>query len=230
MRTEIMGTQTNLPMRSSVPQRPSSRDVFAYLRVSTGEQDLASQRHGILDYAQSKGLQPLSFVSETVSGTVPSTERVLGKELLPKLCQGDVLIVAELSRLGRSVLDILTTLRELAKRGVTVHVVKGGFQLDGSLNSKILTTVLSLAAEIERELICQRTKEGQARAKLAGKHIGRPKGSGGHSKLDIRNTEIRQLATKGVTRANLARIFECDWETMNKWLIRHDVKVKKEAV
>jgi DNA invertase Pin-like site-specific DNA recombinase len=126
--------------------------------------------------------------------------------------------------------DILSTLKLLSERGVTVHVVKTGQQLDGSLTSKILTTVLGLAAEIERELMRQRTMEGQARAKAAGKHIGRPRltdDSQRRSKLDAHAEDIKKLATRGVTKLNLARVFDCDWITMNRWLQRHDVRVHK---
>jgi len=212
--------------------RPLGR-VFAYLRVSTDEQELDSQKLGVLDYAKKRDLQPLKFVSEKISGSVPASERTLGKELLPNLQQGDVLIVAEISRLGRSVVDILSTLKLLAEKGVSVHVVKGNMQLDESLNSKILTTVLGLTAEIERELIRQRTKEGQARAKAAGKHIGRPRltdDSQRRSKLDVRADDIKKLAAKGVTKLNLARVFDCDWITMSSWLQRHGVNVKRAQV
>lgn len=210
--------------------KSTARPVFAYLRVSTGPQDLKSQQLGILEYAKSHSLQPLTFVSETASGAIPAAQRTLGRELLPQLTAGSTLVVSEISRLGRSVVDILSTLKLLSERGVTVHVVKTGQQLDGSLTSKILTTVLGLAAEIERELMRQRTMEGQARAKAAGKHIGRPRltdDSQRRSKLDAHAEDIKKLATRGVTKLNLARVFDCDWITMNRWLQRHDVRVHK---
>ena len=212
------------------PSKSAARPVFAYLRVSTGEQDLRTQQLGILEYAEKHSLQPLTFVSETASGAIPAAQRTLGRELLPQLTAGSTLVVSEISRLGRSVVDILSTLKLLSERGVTVHIVKTNQQLDGSLTSKILTTVLGLAAEIERELIRQRTMEGQARAKAAGRHIGRPRLSDDaprRSKLDARGDEIKRLAAKGVTKLNLARVFECDWITMNRWLQRHDVQVHR---
>jgi DNA invertase Pin-like site-specific DNA recombinase len=151
----------------------------------------------------------------------------LGKDLIPHLKAHDVLIVAEISRLGRSLLDVLTTLKTLAERKVQVHVVKNGFVLDQSLNSKIITTVLGLTAEIERELLSLRVKEGQARARERGYKIGRPKGSGGYSKLDKHADQIKAHAAKGITKLNLARIFDCDWITMNRWLQRHGVRIEK---
>jgi len=156
----------------------STTRVFAYLRVSTDSQDVDSQKIGIVDYATAHGLPPLQFIEEKASGSIPAAERTLGKDLLPRLAAGDLLLVAEISRLGRSLVDILGTLKTLAEKGVGVHVVKSGFVLDGSINSKIITTVLGLAAEIERDLLRQRVREGQARARAAGKRLGRPKAEG----------------------------------------------------
>lgn len=185
--------------------------VYAYVRAGADELDLDSQRSGIVQYAKRHGLQPVQFV----------------QGVIPQFSAGDTLIVSELSRLGRSVVDVLNTLKVLAEQGVNAHVVKSGFQWDASINSKTLTTVLSLVTEIERELRRLRTKEGQARARASGKHIGRPKGSGGHSKLDKHGEQIRELAAKGVTKLHLARQFDCDWATMHKWLLRHGVMIEK---
>ena len=211
-----------------VPSRPGR--VHAYLRVSTDKQELDSQRGGVLDYAEAHNLRVYEWFTETVSGSVEASKRDLGLKLLPKLQPGDILIIPELSRLGRSTGDVLSTLKLLSERRVKVHVVKGAFQLDDSLNSKILSTVLGLAAEIERELIRARSKEGQARAKAAGKHIGRPRierDEDRHSKLDKHADDIKRYAGRGITKLNLARIFQCDWTTMNIWLIRHGVTISR---
>ncbi len=205
--------------------------VYAYLRVSTDAQDLDSQKVGIVDYAVVHQLTVNEWVQETASGAVDATKRDLGLKLLPKLKPGDVLILPEISRLGRSTVDVLSTLKMLSERQVKVHVVKGAFQPDESISSRILSTVLGLAAEIERELIRQRSKEGQARAKAAGKHIGRPRiecDEDRRSKLDKHAEQIKQAASKGITKANLARFFDCDWATMNDWLRRHKIVVAKD--
>jgi DNA invertase Pin-like site-specific DNA recombinase len=199
------------------------------LRVSTDSQDVDSQKIGIVDYATAHGLPPLQFVEEKASGSIPAAERTLGKDLLPRLAAGDLLLVAEISRLGRSLVDILGTLKTLAEKGVGVHVVKSGFVLDGSINSKIITTVLGLAAEIERDLLRQRVREGQARARAAGKRLGRPKAEAHYSKLDKHADVIRTYASRGMTKLNLARAFDCDWTTMNRWLERHNVKIERRA-
>ena len=156
--------------RGGETRQAGPRRVFAYLRVSTDTQDSDSQKVGIVDYAKAHGLVINEWFEETASGALDASKRVLGQKLMPLLLPEDALVVPELSRLGRSTADILATLKFLSERRVKVHVVKGAFQLDDSINSKILSTVLGLAAEIERELIRQRTREGQARAKASGKH------------------------------------------------------------
>ncbi|MGB7541900.1 MAG: recombinase family protein [Burkholderiales bacterium] len=216
----------------SRPRAASPERVYAYLRVSTDTQDVGAQKIGIVDYARAHNLRIDEWFQETASGALDASKRDLGMKLLPKVQPGDALIIPELSRLGRSTADVLITLKLLSERQVKVHVVKGAFQLDDSINSKILSTVLGLAGEIERELIRARSIEGQARARARGVHIGRPKierDEDRRSKLDPRAGEIKTLAGKGVTKLNLARIFECNWVTMNEWLRRHGVKIAKEA-
>src|SRR5688500_6340175 len=196
---------------------PAGR-IYAYLRVSTDAQELASQKVGIVDYTRARRLRVDEWVQETASGAADASKRDLGLKLLPKLRPGDTVITPELSRLGRSTVDVLATLKQLSERKVRVHVVKGAMVLDDSINSKILSTVLGLTAEIERDLLRQRIMEGQARAKAAGKHIGRPpieNDADRRSKLDKHADDIKRLAARGVTKLNLARVFQCDWATMN---------------
>jgi putative DNA-invertase from lambdoid prophage Rac len=218
--------------RGSAPRNAGTSRIYAYLRVSTDAQELASQKVGIVDYARERRLRVDEWVQETVSGGVDALKRDLGLKLVPKLKAGDAVITSELSRLGRSTVDVLSTLKQLSERRVKVHVVKGGMVLDDSINSKILSTVLGLAAEIERDLLRQRSMEGQARAKAAGKHIGRPcieNDADRRSKLDKHADDIKRLAARGVTKLNLARVFQCDWATMNDWLRRHDVRIAKDS-
>jgi len=190
-----------------------------------------AQKLGILNFTQVNKLRIDNWVQEKASGALDADKRDLGK-LLPRLQPGDALVISELSRLGRSTVDVLTTLKQLSERQVAIHVVKGNMRLDDSLNSKILSTVLGLAGEIERELIRARSIEGQARARAAGKHIGRPRierDEDRRSKLDKHADDIKRLAARGVTKLNLARVFQCDWLTMSEWLRRHSVAIAKEA-
>jgi putative DNA-invertase from lambdoid prophage Rac len=226
-----MATAVRTSARKIAGKPQESPRVYAYLRVSTDAQELASQKVGIVDYTRARRLRVDEWVQETASGAVDASKRDLGLKLLPKLRPGDSVITPELSRLGRSTVDVLATLKQLSERKVHVHVVKGAMVLDDSINSKILSTVLGLAAEIERDLLRQRSMEGQARAKAAGKHIGRPRienDADRRSKLDKFADDIKRLAAKGVTKLNLARVYDCDWATMNGWLRRHDVRIAKD--
>ena len=101
--------------------------------------------------------------------------------------------------------------------------VKGGCRLDGTLSSKILYIVLLMVAEIERELISQRTKEALARRKADGKPLGRPKGSYGVSKLDQHEDDIRKLLSHGVAKAAIARMHGCSWQTVHAWIRRKNI-------
>lgn len=187
------------------------RRVIGYIRVSTAEQDFNNQRLGILTLANQHGWQ-VTFIEETVSGMTSYKERKLGV-VAEELNRGDVLVVSELSRLGRSMLEVITLLSDLSKKGVKVYAVKGGYELDDSIQSKILSMVLCMASEIERDLISQRTREALARKKKEGIKLGRPKGPG-KSKLDDKMDDIRNFYKKGVSIASIAKIYDCSWPTM----------------
>jgi len=212
------------PKRRKQPVRkqatPGYRNI-AYLRVSTALQDADNQKLGIVEYTYAEGLQPVEFVEETTtSGKTPINERML-RQVIDSMVQGDTLIVSELSRLGRNMVEVMSVLDQLIKKGCRVHAVKGGYRLDGTLPSKILSMVLLMAAEIERELISQRTKEALARRKAEGKQLGRPKGSYGVSKLDQHADDIRKLLSHGVAKAAIARLYGCSWQTAHNWVRRN---------
>jgi DNA invertase Pin-like site-specific DNA recombinase len=149
-----------------------SRSV-AYLRVSTQEQDLEKNKADILRLANDKKLGHVEWVEEKASGRVAWRKRELGR-LLEELEVGDNLIVSELSRLGRSMLQCMEILSIATDKGIHIYAVKGNWQLDDSLQSKILAMAFTMAAEIERDLISQRTKEALAARKRSGKPDGRP--------------------------------------------------------
>jgi len=138
--------------------------TYAYLRVSTDEQDVDNQRHGILEYANTHSITGLQFVEDSASGKVKWKERKLGDLLLKTMQVGDTVLFAEVSRMARSTLQVLEILEHCAEREITVHIVKQKMVIDESLNSKITAIVLGLAAEIDREMISMRTKEALARS------------------------------------------------------------------
>ena len=196
--------------------------TYAYIRVSTDKQDLENQKYSILEYANKKKLGNVEFIEETVSGKVSWKNRKL-KDLIMQLQKGDNLIVAELSRLGRSMLEIMELLNVLLSKGVNIYVVKGNYELKNDIQSKVLAFAFSLASEIERELISQRTKEALARVKSEGKKIGRPKGSYS-SKLDEKREYIEELLDKGVSIASIAKILGVHYQTMRNYIKRRKLK------
>ena len=130
---------------------------YAYLRVSTDAQDVANQKHGILEYANQNGISGLEFIEDTVSGKKKWRARKLG-ELLATLQAKDVIVFAEVSRMARSTLQVLEILEFCSEHDIYVYIAKQKMALDGSMQSRITATVLGLAAEIEREFISLRTK------------------------------------------------------------------------
>jgi len=142
-------------------------------------------------------------------------------ELLANLQTNDRLLVSELSRLGRSTGEVIQLIKTLTDQKIEFVVVKQGFQVNSKNNkdmtSKIMITIFSLLAELERDLISERTKMGLARARASGKKLGRPKGPG-KSRLDGKEDLIKGFMDKGVTRANIAKIFDVTWGTMNNFI------------
>lgn len=198
--------------------------IYAYLRVSTNQQDVDNQRHGILEYANQKSLSQLKFVEDSVSGQKRWRDRELGKLLTKTAQSGDVMIFAEISRMARSTLQVLEILECCVQRGLSVHIAKQRMVLDDSMPSRITATVLGLAAEIERELISMRTTEALAKRKAAGKTLGRPKGKqSAKLKLDIREQEIRMYLAKGISKRSIAKLVDCAPSTLYYWLKRHQL-------
>ena len=198
--------------------------TVAYLRVSTQKQDLEKNKADILRLANDKKLGHVEWVEEKASGRISWRKRELGR-LLEELEMGDNLIVSELSRLGRSMLQCMEILSIATDRGVRIYAVKGNWQLDDSLQSKILAMAFTMAAEIERDLISQRTKEALAARKRSGKPIGRPKGSG-KSKLDKHRDEIERLLAVGSTQKYIANCFDTTETNLSRWLKKHGLRRK----
>lgn len=151
--------------------------VIAYLRVSTARQHIENQKDEIIRYAGNRGLKIDRWISDTISGKTESKKRNLGK-ILFRLKKGDTLIVTELSRLSRSLHEIMQIMKYCVENNVEIHSTKDGYVFDDSINSKVLSFAFGLAAEIEHKLISQRTREAMALRKAEGKHMGRKKGSG----------------------------------------------------
>jgi len=195
---------------------------FAYLRVSTSRQDTQNQKLSVLDYCNRHNLVPVKYIEDTSSGRRPWQDRPIG-DILTKANGDDHIIVAEVSRLGRSALQVLEILECAAKQQVSVHIAKSNLVMDGSIQSTITATILGLAAEIEREFISVRTREALAQRKTDGAQLGRPKGPAVSLKLDARREQIIDYLKKGVSKRSLARILECAPATLYAWLKRREI-------
>jgi DNA invertase Pin-like site-specific DNA recombinase len=190
--------------------------IVAYLRVSRDKQDCENQKTGIVAYSQRLNLAIDQYHEEKVSGKVKAADRSLGG-IMESMKPGDILIVSELARVGRSFYDIMRSLQFCMEGGVEVHAVKEGMVFSDNLQSKVMAAVFGIAAEIERSMISLRTKEGLAMRKMEGKILGRPAGK---SKLDPHRAEIESLLQGGATVLELAEKFNTHRETMGKYVKR----------
>ena len=161
----------------------------------------------------------MHWVEETVSGRISWKKRRIA-QVLNDIQSGDTLIVSELSRLGRSMLECMEILSVATQRHINVYAVKGSWHLDNSIQSKIMTMAFSMASEIERELISQRTKEALAARRSAGQKLGRPKGPG-KSKLDRFEPEIKALLANGSTQKFIADRYDTTESNLSCWLKKH---------
>jgi DNA invertase Pin-like site-specific DNA recombinase len=152
-------------------------ETVAYLRVSTADQNTEKNKKEILLFTNDREFGNVDFFEETVSGKKSWKEREI-KKIIDELDEGDRLIVPELSRLGRSMLEIMEILAIAREKGIHIYDIKGNWELNGSIQSKVMAMVFSIAAEIERDLISSRTKEALRARKAAGITLGRPKGPG----------------------------------------------------
>lgn len=180
--------------------------TIAYIRVSTSTQDVANQRHEILEYAHRNKMTVDDFVEIEISSRKSRGQRRVD-EVLGKLESGDTLIVSELSRLGRSMGEVINIVDELIERKVRLIAIKQNWIVNGEndTTTKVMKAVFGLLAELERDLISERTKQALAARKAAGQSLGRPKGSTGVSKLDKSRKEIEELLKDRAPKAFIAR-------------------------
>ncbi len=192
--------------------------IYGYIRVSTDKQTVENQRFEILAFAERENLKVDGWVEETVSGTKDPAKRKLGP-LLDGLHPDDLLICAELSRLGRSLFMILDVLNQCMKKNVRVWTIKDNYRLGDDISSKVLAFAFGLSAEIERNLISQRTKEALARKRAEGIVLGRPKGSHNATvKLSGQENRIRRRLQRGLSQRRIAKHLRVDRATLAKFL------------
>jgi len=201
--------------------------IIGYIRISTDKQDLDKQRHLLLEYARKQHL----FIDEFIEVEV-STRRDVGKrrtdELQSKLREGDILLVAELSRLGREMLQVLNIINDLSIKGVTITFVRQPELSTTGSHGKLLLAIYSYFAEAEREFISMRVKQGLAAAKAKGVNLGRPKGSRNKKRvLDPYRDEILKYLQKGIDLASVRKLINPELEqpisyNSYKYFVKYD--------
>ena len=193
--------------------------IYGYIRVSTDKQTVENQRFEILEFAKRNSLILDSWIEETVSGTIRPENRALGK-LLDSIQKDDLIICSELSRLGRSLFMIMSILNKLMEKGARIWTIKDGYRLGDDIQSKVLAFAFGLSAEIERNLISQRTKEALERKKAEGQKLGRPKGSTTEtSKLDGAEIGATIMLMQGISVNRMAKLYGVHRNTVKKFIV-----------
>ncbi|MGI5846070.1 MAG: master DNA invertase Mpi family serine-type recombinase [Alphaproteobacteria bacterium] len=192
--------------------------IYAYIRVSTDKQTTENQRWEIQQFCQRENIIVDKWVEETISATKELKKRKLGK-LLKQLNTGDIIIASEISRLGRKLFEIMSILNYCMNNEANVWTIKDNFRLDAGIQSKVLAFAFGLSAEIERNLISQRTKEALASRREAGIVLGRPKGRK-NSKLKLSGKEviIEKLLNLGHSQRYIAKKLHVHRTTLGKFI------------
>lgn len=192
--------------------------IYGYIRVSTDKQTVENQRFEISSYCTKNNLVIDRWIEETISGTKNYQVRKLGR-LLRAMNKNDVLICAELSRLGRNLLMIMSILNLCMQKEIQVWTIKDNYKLGSDISSKVLAFAFGLSAEIERNLISQRTKEALARKKAEGVKLGRPKGSkSSKKKLTGKENVIIGLLKRNTSKSNIAKRLGVHRSTLNSFI------------
>ena len=178
--------------------------VYGYIRVSSDKQSVKNQQYEIERFCKKNKLQIGHWIEEIISGTVTPSKRQLGA-LLKDVKTDDLIICSELSRLGRSLFMIMNILSHCLSVGAKIWTIKDGYRLDDGIQSKVMAFAFGLSAEIERNLISQRTKEALARRKAEGVILGRHPGKAAKVKLSGHENEIFKMLKAGLNKTEIGR-------------------------
>ena len=194
--------------------------VIGYIRVSSNKQTCEHQHYEIEQFANLNNIVVDRWVEETISSRKALNKRQLG-QLLEELKEGDILIAAEISRLGRSLLEVMHILENCLNKNCQVWTIKENYRLGNDIQSKVMAFAFGLSAEIERNLISQRTKASLENVKSKGKRLGRPF-SAQSKKLKLsRNTKkVKELLDMGLTRYRIAKIMQVKQTTVSRFINR----------
>lgn len=203
--------------------------VYGYIRVSTDKQTVENQRYEIKNFCKKNDMKIDGWISdEGISGTKDPEKRELGK-LLEKAKAGDYILCSELSRLGRSLMMIMAILNECTKKKINIWTIKDNYRLDNDISSAVIAFAYGLSAQIERQLISQRTKEALARKKAEGVFIGRPKGSLSKKvKLTGNEDKIRKYIKQGMSQREISLKLKVSKGTVNRFIKREKLHQYKK--
>lgn len=193
---------------------------YGYIRVSSDKQTVENQRYEINRFCAQEGIKIDGWIEETVSGSKSFTKRRLGK-LVKHVKSEDLIICSELSRLGRSLYMIMEILSFCMRRGCKVWTIKDGYRLGDDIQSKVLAFAFGLSAEIERNLISQRTREALMRVRAEGKRIGRPPGKKSRPEshpLYGKESYIREALAAGKSQRQIAQKLHCGRGTLRRFI------------
>lgn len=195
--------------------------TYGYIRVSTDKQSCENQRFEIISFCQRNGFLVNAWIEEKISGTVEPKKRELGK-LLACVKSGDLIVCSELSRLGCSLFMIMSVLNFLMEKRARVWTIKDGYRLGDDIQSKVLAFAFGLSAEIERNLISQRTKEALALRKKDGVKLGRPSGRRNKKcKLDGAEFAVSVMLAAGTCVNQMAKLYGTHRNTVKRFIMRH---------
>lgn len=194
--------------------------IYGYIRVSSKAQELTHQKFEIENFVRKEGIKVDEWVEEKISSRKPLNKRKLG-ELLKKLTNDDILITTEVSRLGRSIFEIMTILQQCLEKECQIWTLKENYRLGSDIQSKVLAVAFSLASELERTLISDRTKASLANLKAQGKKLGRPFSAQSKKlKLSKNTKKVRELLDLGVTQYKIAKILGVHQITIKRFVER----------
>ena len=197
--------------------------TYGYIRVSTDTQTVENQRFEILNFCKRNNLSVDSWIEETISGTCEVQKRKLGN-LLSKIKKDDLIICSELSRLGRNLFMIMSVLNMLMEKGAKIWTIKDGYKLGDDIQSKVLAFAFGLSAEIERNLISQRTREALQRKKSEGIKLGRPAGTTNrHSKLEGAELAISVMLYSGTSIYTMSKMYKIHHSTIKRFIERKNL-------
>lgn len=192
--------------------------IYGYIRVSSDKQTVENQRFEINKFCERQNIMINDWIEETISGTKNYNKRQLGN-LLKKVHKDDIIICSELSRLGRNLFMIMEILNICMTKECRVWTIKDNYRLGDDIQSKVLAFAFGLSAEIERNLISQRTKEALARKKAEGVVLGRPKGRKSRRyKLSGKEVLIKELIKNGTSQRKIAQICKVDRNTLSRFI------------